>query len=354
MNLDNQCVVGIEPGVYMRAEATIEEWNKLYEIATRIKTLKPWEFLWDMDIFGILTGDIREETVFYSVLGRGGSCIGISIYEGYEAFNSYMMLTMQERMNISVEYAMPNQKCMSCYWGSREELSIKQREIISDLGYKFRGKNNWLYFMSYEPGYYPYNLDRNEVLRLTSHLENFQLAFTCYLEKKIQIDFEKGNMFSFVLSNDREKWHFEEEPLPLTSFSFGNLIIEDEDLLVKLKKAPKRNVVLEMEVSPLGASVTDKKFDRPANPMLSGIVDASSGMAISFEMNEPEDDCLVTLANCLIDFIFKYGLPREIRVSNVIVEATLEQICEICRIKLRKVKTLHAMDDFINSMRKFR
>ncbi|WP_349674875.1 hypothetical protein [Lacrimispora sp.] len=33
-----------------------------------------------MDIFGILTGDKREETVFYSVLGRGGSCIGISIY----------------------------------------------------------------------------------------------------------------------------------------------------------------------------------------------------------------------------------------------------------------------------------
>ena len=125
-------------------------------------------------------------------------------------------------------------------------------------------------------------------------------------------------------------------------------------MLAKLKKAPKRNVVLEMEVSPLGASVTDKKFDRPANPMLSGIVDASSGMAISFEMNEPEDDCLVTLANCLIDFIFKYGLPREIRVSNVIVEATLEQICEICRIKLRKVKTLHAMDIFLNSMRKFR
>lgn len=83
MKLDNQCGVGLELGVYMREEATLEEWNKLYEIASRIKTLKPWEFLWGMDIFGILTSDICE-TVFYSVLGRGGSCLGISIYEGYE------------------------------------------------------------------------------------------------------------------------------------------------------------------------------------------------------------------------------------------------------------------------------
>ncbi len=148
-------------------------------------------------------------------------------------------------------------------------------------------------------------------------------------------------MFSFVLSKNREKWHFEEEPLPLTSYNFGNLILTDEDLLVKLKKAPKRNVVLEMEVSPLGASVT-------ANPMLSGIVDASSGMAISFEMNEPEEDSLVILANSLIDFIFKYGLTREIRVSNVIVEAALEQICEICVIKLRRVKRLQYMNRLNN------
>ncbi|WP_349674876.1 hypothetical protein [Lacrimispora sp.] len=30
LNLDNQFGVGVEPGVYMRTEATIEEWNKLY------------------------------------------------------------------------------------------------------------------------------------------------------------------------------------------------------------------------------------------------------------------------------------------------------------------------------------
>ena len=62
----------------MRTEAKIEEWKKLYEAATRIKELKPWEYLWDIDIVGILTGDNPEDTVLYSVLGGGGSCVGLA------------------------------------------------------------------------------------------------------------------------------------------------------------------------------------------------------------------------------------------------------------------------------------
>lgn len=37
---------------------------------------------------------------------------------------------------------------------------------------------------------------------------------------------------------------------------------------------------------------------------------------------------------------FQFGAPKEVRVSNVILEAGLEQICSVCGIKLRKVKRL--------------
>lgn len=111
---------------------------------------------------------------------------------------------------------------------------------------------------------------------------------------------------------------------------------------------------MELEISPLGASVSDKKYDRPANPMISVILEASNGMVVSCEMNKPKDDPIIILVNSLIDFIFKFGKPREVRVSNVIVEAALEQICEICGIKLKRVKRLKAVDEFLKSMRRFR
>jgi hypothetical protein len=338
----------------MRTEATIEEWKRLYEVATRIRELNPWDLLWDMDIIGIRVGKEPENTVFYSILGKGGECYGIVVYEGYDAFNSFLMLTMQEQMNLSMEYAMFNQSNFTCYWGNREELSVKQREIIKELGYKYRGKNNWLYFLSYEAGYYPYNLNQGEVVRMTEHLEDLEMAFTYYKETDTNIEFENGNMFSFVYSSDRKTWHFGEEPLPFTAYNFGNLVITDEELLGELSKVPKGTFSLEADVRPMGATVSDKKYDKPANPTMSILAEANTGVIISCDMNEPNEDAMVRLAKTVIGFIFQEGVPKEIRVSNAIVEAVLEHICEICKIKLRRMKHLKRIDEFWTAMKRYR
>ena len=66
----------------MRKEASLEQWKILYETTTRIKELNPWEEFWDMDLIGVRNG-AKEDTVFYSILGRGGSCYGVAVYEGY-------------------------------------------------------------------------------------------------------------------------------------------------------------------------------------------------------------------------------------------------------------------------------
>ncbi len=337
----------------MRKEASLEQWKVLYETATRIKELKPWEKFWDMDLIGIRSG-AEEDTVFYSILGRGGSCYGIAVYEGYEGLNSFLMLAMQQSMNLKPEYVMFNQRNLTCYWGNRDELTDKQRKIIKELGYSYRGKNQWLYFLSFEPGYYPYNMDESEVLRMSGYFQDLELALRYYVETDIKVDFEHGNMFSFAFGKDKKTWNFGEEPLPFTSFQFGKLIITDDKLLSHIKKAPRCNAVLEAEVSVLGASVSDKKYDRPANPALSLLGDARTGTMLKFEMLEPEDDPVSVLAEILIGFIFQYGIPREIRVSNVIVEAGLKQICDVCGIKLRRVKKLQGLEEFMQEMQRFR
>ncbi len=58
---------------------------------------------------------------------------------------------------------------------------------------------------------------------------------------------------------------------------------------------------------------------------LSLLGDANTGTIIKFEMLEPEDDAIVMLAEILIGFIFQFGAPKEIRVSNIIVEADLNR-----------------------------
>ena len=104
----------------MRKEASLEQWKILYEAATKIKEQKPWEQLWDMDLIGIQYEE--DDIVFFSILGHGGDCYGVAVYEGYEGLNSFLMLTMQEQMNLSTGYAMFNLTNLTCYWGNREEL----------------------------------------------------------------------------------------------------------------------------------------------------------------------------------------------------------------------------------------
>jgi hypothetical protein len=260
----------------------------------------------------------------------------------------------QESLNLKQEYAMFNQKTLTCYWGNRDELTDKQRKIIKELGYSYRGKNQWLYFISYEPGYFPYNMDEAEVLRMSTYLQDLELALHCYNETNIEIDFENGNMFLLSFGKDKKTWNFGEEPLPFTSFQFGNLVITEEELLGKLKKVPGCNAVLEAGTDVLGVSVPDKKYDRPANPALLVLGDAGTGTIINCDLLEPDDDPIASLAGGVIDFIFRYGSPKEIRVSNVIVEAGLEQICQVCNIKLRRVKRLPGLEKFIQGMKRMR
>ena len=339
----------------MRREANIEEWKRLYEAAEKIKEIKPWEYLWDMDLICLKEeGKPEKESVFVSVLGRGGTCYGLSIYEGYEGLNDFWMLAFQDRMNLPSEYVMYSQHCLTCYWGNREELSKKQRDIIKELGYKFRGKNQWLYFMSYQPGYIPFHMNQAEVRRMTRYLELLNRALPAYLQDRDSVAFEKEEMFTYIAGKDEKTDTWKAERLPFTSFQFAGLTIQDEEVEEELRQSQKNEMVLEADIPFLGASVTDKKYERPANPQLCILAEARSQMIIRTEMTEPDEDARETMAELIVGFIENFGAPKEIRISNLILEAILEDICKLAGVKLRRVKALSCISDFTEQMRRFR
>lgn len=332
----------------MREEALLNEWGSLYEAATKLKEKKPWEKFWDMDLIGIQEGE-KEDTVFCSILGRGNSCYGIVVYEGYEGLNDYMKLATADSLNLSTEYAMFSQSNLTCYWGNREELTAKQRGIIKDLGYKYRGKNQWLYFISYEAGYFPYNLDRSEVLRMTDYLNRLLEALEYYEDHQITVDFSKANMFLYKMDEETKEWQGSEAPLPFTSYLYKKLTITNEELIQELKEVSKNEMVLEADLQYLGASVNDKAYDRPGNPCMCMVGEAVTGLILSAELTEPEEAPEIKLAQVMASIILHRGAPKEIRVSNVIVASALEDICSICKAELKVVDALESVGEFFMS-----
>ncbi len=103
----------------MRKEASIEQWNELYEVTISIKQLEPWNYLWDMDIVTIILSEY-EEPFYCSVMGKAGQCFAISVYKGFEAVYGFYKIADAKKMP-SLQI-MRYQDNLTCYFGDREEF----------------------------------------------------------------------------------------------------------------------------------------------------------------------------------------------------------------------------------------
>ncbi len=72
--------------------------------------------------------------------------------------------------------------------------------------------------------------------------------------------------------------------------------------------------------------MNDKSYDRPGNMRMVVIAESRTEIIMKAQLLKPEEDQIAVLADSLIEFIGQFGAPKEIRVSNLIVEAALEKI----------------------------
>lgn len=310
----------------MRQEASIESWRKLYEISTEIKKMEPWEYFWDTDII-----NLSDEDVYISILGREHETYGISIYEGEAGFNKFKILANQALLNLFPHMAMYMQENLTCYWGDREELSKMQRDIIKELGYKYRGRNQWLYFMSLKPNYMPYNFNADEVDRMTTYLTKLKNALDLYIEQKPEVDFED----SYILCYSDKNKKITEKEIDILDFDIDYVQPDNiAELASSLKKLPKKIETLEVDILPLYAAVKDKAYDRPANPTVAMVAEKKSGLVIASEVSSPETDVFENFFNTVVDTFLNYGIPRRINVCNSITGYILEKLCDEMGIRL--------------------
>ena len=132
----------------MATPATLEQWKELYDLAIEITKLKPWNSYWDMDLIAVETKK-NEEPNFVSIMGKSGTCTGISVYRGMEGYSDFCQICNDD-YNVPATFVMSDQNCITCYWGNRVEIDDEMYSIIKQLGLRFRGNRNWIYFKTFE------------------------------------------------------------------------------------------------------------------------------------------------------------------------------------------------------------
>ncbi len=335
----------------MRKEATLEQWEQLYEVAIRIKALKPWLYLWDTDLVTVLLPKYPEP-FFCSVMGKAGDCFAIGTYAGYDALEGFYYIAHNPK--VALPQLIRYQNNLMLYLGDREELTKSELQIIKDLGIKFRGKNEWIYFRSFETGYVPHNLDQPQVVELTYVLQQLLMVLDGFIENKIAVDFEKGEVLFRRFDKKTESWLNFAAPKMRPPRKCTSILIEDELLIAKLAKLAATDNEIELDTLYLNAAIEDKEFDKPFLANLLIIADRGSGMIVNQTMLTPKDKIIDNVLGIFVDYLMQMGKPKTVYIRDEFMEDYLKDLCNRINITLKvkgKLKVLDAVEKELSRQR---
>lgn len=330
----------------MKHQPSTDAWRELYEVAKVIKEMRPWEYLYDMDIITIQLPE-RKEPLFCSVMGANGECYAIGVFSGYSELEG--LLKMNKWKNVPLSILMNYQNCIMCNFGNRDEMLDEDMKVLKELNLRFRGNNNWIYFRSYKSGFCQWFIDAQECELLTQTLKNLVKALQA-LDKGLKVDFKNGQTLMREYSKERGEWINYAVALPQVETPWNEITIENELLIKQLKQTESTSDVLECELCYLYAPVQENKNKRPYLPKTFLLADTNKQVIIKCEVLAKGQDEIQLVLDMLADYIQVYGKPKEIFVRDKYMYGIILNLCRKLQIVLTEKYNLSIIDDFVDSL----
>lgn len=328
---------------------SMQEWQDLYTAAIEFKRIECWNWMDDSDLFGV-QNPLSHEIGYCCVLGALGEVFGLAVYLGAEGVQGY--LRVQSGETSLEEFDPLRQRCLL---GSFDESRFLQKldlQVIKRLGLKFRGPKSWPLFRSYLPGYYPWYLNREESIFLTT-------ALTQAKEVALRLEINR-DWFNPPSENDclvrmpeetETGFEWRDEWLKLPHPKKEEFVIPplDEIRLQKIKKTLiRRQGIWEGDLSYVPFPI--HQGERPYFPFLLLWVEHSSGFILKGHLLEPLE-YRVEFQNHFLEIMEHLQfLPEEVWVKREEVFKLLELITSKLGIKLRLHKKLPALEKVQESM----
>ena len=267
---------------------SIEDWKALYDSAIEFKKLACWNWMYDSDIFAI-QNPFNDEIGYCCVMGNLGEFFGIAVYKGIDGLKTYLRVRDGDLQPGDPETIIA-QKCLMASYEDREILTDKDRKIIKELGLKFRGHNEWPLFRTYNPGYFPWYLNKEQVQYLTLVIQQAMDIASRFKEDKEILGPQEGNKIpTWIPKKSDSEWVWENKMMDVevpkgVEFIYAEL---DEDFVKQIKSAIKGRInpwEIDFTISP--ATISEKIGDRPFYPYMISIADAKSGAILHTGLSE--------------------------------------------------------------------
>lgn len=326
------------------AEPSLEQWEALYEVAGNLKKLAPWRALTDTDIL-VLRLPGQNEPVYCSVMGQGGMTYGISVYPGKESLVRLNRLLDQDAH--SPELLALEQDCLACLFGDREDAQKADRAVMKQLGLRFRGHNQWIFFRAMKPGQFPWFLDAQQAELLIAALQNLAMLCLCYMEGKLKVDFDAGETLTRWYDPEKDMWMNAVIPMPAPKMD-RTLTLQDNLLLARLKRVKKTKIKLEIDSFYLPVPVQEDKDSPPLCAHMAFLVDKGSGYVLDQNLAGPDDPDYVVAPSMLLNYIQAHGRPAAVYVRSDWLGSLLRDTCKAVGVRLIEDEGVPVLDGVLD------
>ncbi len=171
-------------------QPTPEEWRRLFAAAKAFKAAAPWEWMQEEAIFGVRDPE-SGELGFCSITGSLGEHLALIVYQGERGLGNYctLLATMQTAASYLQDqeggYLILETPQLQASFEDRNTLRSLDRQVIKDLGLRFRGRQAWPWFRVFAPGRMPWFVTAPQARFLTVMLEQSLSVAQAVLETDI-------------------------------------------------------------------------------------------------------------------------------------------------------------------------
>ena len=329
----------------MATPATLEQWKELYDLAIEITKLRPWNSYLNMDLIAVETKK-NEEPNFVSIMGKSGTCTGISVYRGMEGYSDFCQICNDD-YNVPATFVMSDQNCITCYWGNRDEIDDEMYSIIKQLGLRFRGNGNWIYFKTFEKKSFPSLPNYGEIKML---IETYKGLIETLKHEDYQESIFEGGDILYTQKYKDGNWFSYTVPRPMEPERYNTILVNDSNLIDYFKNIKDGDLELAIDMDYMMVPTNDEGFERPINPLAYIVFDLRNNQILHFDLIHPDQEDYEVIMNNFLGAIEHFGKPKHVYARNPYILNWLDFICEKLDIPLVK-DNLEEIDDIFNMLK---
>jgi hypothetical protein len=331
--------------------------EQLYELATELFRLRPWEILDETNLILVGAG-AGGQMCHCSVMGAAGEVYSMHAYIGDEGLRLFHEIRAHEITEPGEFFA--RQNSVSVEFVPRSELERQDREVLSWLGHP-KGKGVACpIFRAIRPGFYPWFVSAEEARILVECVRAVIAVCSAILSDGAISFWKSADTYPLVSkvgdeaegAPPRYKIDLVKSVRPVQAVLPPVNLSEERLATVRNKDYPIRGVT-ELDYLMSGA-IVGKPHERKTFACIALAVDAASGMLYAPETTDLTVPAAEALANVFLKSMQSARcVPKEVRVRTGALKDSLNPLMGSLGVAVKASRKLPAADEARASMLRF-